>query len=278
MLPILQSLPEGSSGTGISYYSNAVRCPRKAKLDVLHRAAREPGDASPNYRADVGKIFHALCEIYYNTGERSISVELSDINMGEAPDEARRLFSAYTERFNRSDFARVIATELQLPAKEADVAVIASLLGVSPFTCRLDMAVEVAQEHCDVLYRKRGLVLTPGVYLWDFKTKAAKGAGDELVYRHAPQFLAYQAVWNALNPETPCLGMVADCIVAHKKMVDNSFYSILVPAPGPEQIAGLKRFLAYAQKQTELDEPNWLSCFDYGRACPHLTSGACNRA
>jgi hypothetical protein len=272
-LPILQSLPEGSSGTGISFYSQAAKCSRKLHLDKQAEASQ-----AGNFRPDVGKIFHALCEIYFSTGHSNIAVELSDVNLGEAPDEARRLFSAYAERFSPQDFSRVVATELLLPASPEQEGLVASAVGVSPFTCRLDMVVEVDARSVDILYKKRGIIIPePGIYLWDFKTKGQKGSNDEVVYRYSPQFIAYQIVWNTLNPGMPAKGMIADVIVGHKKLTDNSFYSVLVPPPTNEFAAGLRRWLAYAQKQASNDEPNWLACFDFGRACPHLLSGACNR-
>lgn len=120
--------------------------------------------------------------------------------------------------------------------------------------------------------------MEPGIYLWDFKTKGQRGNNDELVYRHSPQFIAYQVVWNSLYPHIACKGMVADVVVGHKKLEDKSFYSVLVPPPTDVQIQGLQRWLQNAKKLASNDEPNWLACFDFGRACPHLTSGACTRA
>jgi hypothetical protein len=277
VLPVLQSLPTGSSGTGISYYSTAAKCARRARLDK----ERAESSFSSDLRMDTGKIFHALCEIYFSTGQQNIAVELGDVNYGEAPDEARRLFAAYAERFFPEDFSRVVATELLLPPEGDSVAAakIAEAIGVSPFTCRIDMVVEVDERSAEVLNKKRKLTLEPGVYLWDFKTKGARDNNAELVYRHAPQFIAYQVAWNALNPSNPCKGMVADVIISHKKMEDDkSFYSVFVPPPQEIQVRGLRRFLQSAQANAPTDNPNWLACFDFNKACSHLVSGACDRA
>ncbi len=273
-LPILQTIPSGSSGTGISYYSEAARCSRRLRLNKMF----EVEGTRPQ---DTGKIFHALCEVFYDEKKRAgAAFQLDDLNYGEAADEAKRLFLAYSERFAPTDFAKVLATELLLPA-EGDTearAIIETAVGVSPFTCRIDMVVEVDARSAEVLYKKRGLVLDGyGTYLWDWKTKGQKGSSDDLIYRFSPQFIAYQLVWNALHPDNPCKGMIADVIVGHKKLEDKSFYSVLCPPPTMEQAMGLRRWLQAAQRNAATDDPNWLSCFEFGRPCPHLLSGNCTR-
>jgi hypothetical protein len=271
-LPILQSLPGGSSGTGISYYSTVSRCTRKAALDKL--VSRDA-----DYRPDVGRIFHALCEIYYQTKSADIVVELSDLNLGEAPDEARRLFAEYAKRYSPSDFAEILGTEVLLPSNPQLTPAVEAAVGVSPFTARVDLIVRVDERSAAVLAQKRHIICEPGVYLWDYKTKGQINKYDDILYRQrSAQFIAYQIAYNAEHPDSPCKGMVADIIVGHKKLEDKSFYSILVPAPSKEQTAHFREFLEDAKLRAGVQKPNWTACFDYNKPCQHLTSGLCDRS
>jgi hypothetical protein len=279
LLPVLQSaIQEGGSGTGVSHYRNVSQCVRRDRLDRERRDSFANAPAEQNLPTDTGKIFHALMEVYYGR-KQNLTTEVSDVNLGDAATEAIRLAAEYTKRFSPDDFAEVVGCEIQLPADDFERLKIWESLMV-PFTLRLDMVVRLEATHCNLLEQKRKLPgLQPGYYAWDFKTMASKNSHAELFYRHDPQFRGYQYAWGLLRPSMPLNGMIADCIVGHKNLTDNSFQSVLVPYPTERQIDGWKRWIR-AQRCREIETPddyNLSACFNFHRPCPHLVSGACDQ-
>jgi hypothetical protein len=222
-------------------------------------------------------LFHAVLDTYYTKGTANIVLELDDVELDEASKEAMRLFHGYASRFPPTGFGKVIGSELQIPKDDNEAVRIQEFLGV-PFTARLDLVVELSSSDIQALVERRPELagIEPGIYIVDHKTSGRRGADDPIKYRISTQFIGYQALWNHLNPDRPCKGMIANCVVRHKKLVDASFYSVLVPPPTHEQILGLKTFLQHTKVLMTTNMANWGACYQWG-VCPHLTSGRCDR-
>ena len=272
---VLHSVPGGSSGTGASYYLSGAACPRKAQLDLEQK---EMGVVQTGGRAaQIGTMFHALMDVYYSKGTSDVVLELDDLELNENAGEAMRLFAEYTKRFPSSGFGEVIGSELQVPRDENEATRVREFLGV-PFTLRLDLITELKGPEIPSLVQRRPELegIEPGVYIIDHKTSGARGKDDPIKYRISTQFIAYQMVWNHLNPDRPCKGMIANCVVRHKKLVDNSFYSVIVPPPTFDQQIGLKNFLGHTAVLMKTGVANWAACYQWG-VCHHYTSGRCDR-
>jgi len=83
-------------------------------------------------------------------------------------------------------------------------------------------------------------------------------------------------MWNFLHPDDPCKGMIANCIVRHRKLTKDSFYSVLVPTPSEEQVLSLRTFLEKASALAGTDMANWAACYNF-KPCYHYMNGACQR-
>lgn len=266
------------SGTGISFYSVACECSRKARLK------REKEDIIRQYEdmtgADAGSLFHKYMEGYYGT-DKEQTIEVDDLALEPALNEANRLYQAYTQRFPRTFFGKVLGTEVQLPpdGDPGAAARVCDAVGVAPFTCRIDMVVELGPEDVSRLQRLPGMghLTQPGVYLVDHKTAERRNSMLDLEYNHSAQMIAYQLAWNAVNPSNPCNGVIINQVVKHMRLTDASFELAFVRPPTDIAIAGLKKWLQWAKLQAETDCCNWKACFNYHRPCAFLVSGDCNR-
>src|SRR3990167_11516014 len=106
--PVLYVENTGGSGRGISFYSEAALCGRRAKLNSEFENV--PGEA-----AAVGIVFHKLAELYHK-GEDVPQVVLPYNNFSaDAVQEGLRLFGAYRQRYRPDAFGKVIDTEILLP-------------------------------------------------------------------------------------------------------------------------------------------------------------------
>ena len=276
MAYVIDKLPLGGSGRGISHYLDVAACARRAHLKTQDSDERD--GPPPNTGATIGVIFHAIMEGYYD-GIPLSSIQLAlDEKYDEDAKEAWRLAVEYARRFGPQDF-EVLHLELLFPEEDdlVQAARIRQLFGVE-LTARLDMVVRIGEEHIEPLLQKRpGLAgIVPGVYLWDFKTSYARDAHAALKWRMSPQFIAYPMMWDLLQPDTPCLGMVADVVIRHRKFKPESFESYLVRPPVEVQREGLIKWLGRVQKMEAARMPNWVSCFNWG-PCRFYTDGICDR-
>jgi hypothetical protein len=95
-------------------------------------------------------------------------------------------------------------------------------------------------------------------------------------FNNSLQFWAYMLAWNELNPDDPCLGMIANVVVRHKQMTEKSFSQLLCKVPTPDQEVVLGTFLNNSAILAKSGMPNAAVCFDQG-ICPHFESGRCGR-
>lgn len=278
VLPLPRS---GSSGAGISYYTQIIRCPRKVVLD---RELKEPDDRADGAAA-VGTMVHQLDELYYGgRSDNPLVIPISDVNWGNSIEEAKRCWGAYIKRFPGRDWwGEVLAVEEQHPAEpfegiavEADL--IAAAVGIDPFTIRIDRVIRVTEESAARIALNTELgALKPGVYLYDRKTKGKADGDAALMHAHSLQFYAYMLVYNAINQHEPCLGLIVDEIVTTK---EPKFRQFLVTPPDEQQQQVVRSMLKNAKALEKSDAALGVAfgCKEYNRFCPHLLSGACTRS
>lgn len=263
----------GGSGRGISYYSTAARCPRRAKLDATLTGASAGHDAA------VGTIGHGGLELFYKgeldweTATSTDTTWMVDEPFMDAMPEAIRLMRAYLRRFPERDFwGEVVGAEVSLP-EEAKASFVKAFFMVD-LTARLDLVVRVKEEHLTRILDRTGLQLTPGIYIIDHKFKTRRDNNLIETYTLSAQFTAYPPLWDLHHPAEPCQGMIANVIVGNK---EPAFQQALVQPPDETRLTGLRNWLIAAEALAGTDFPNWTSCKDFNRVCGHYSSGLCNR-
>ena len=254
----------GGSGTGVSFYRQAMNCGQKARLNALLK-----GGGGGSFATDTGTYFHAMMEWYYG-GEGLL--EFNDFQLDDAQTEALRLFRAYAKVFGPGDFARVVGCEMFMPEDGAEKAV-HDMMGVAPFTGRIDMVVELDEAACERLGAKRPEIaghLEPGIFLWDFKTKGQSDKSAAVKAAWNVQFLAYQMAYCAQTGVEP-IGMISDYVIRTKVP---KFYSCFTAFPDDTEQAMVRQYLQEGRRRFEEGLPNLEECFNYGE-CFHRKTGNC---
>ncbi len=273
---VIPSLDGTSSGTGIGYYMRALECARRLKLD-LEKQEDNKDDAN------VGTAFHALQSIYYTRKTSSIVFDARLEN--DATREASRLLRGYAERFYPVLVGEVVSSEIKFPANAEEAAFLLKLMGF-PITGRPDLVITLRnQQDVDRLTAARPSLgeITPGTYLWDFKTKKAKSSNWIQEYDLDWQFTGYPYLYNALHfafPDHypgPVKGIVGDFVVRHKELTDASFHALLFQFPSAGKIRGFTNVMRQGYEASLTDTARPVNCFDFGKACHHYTSGRCPR-
>ena len=271
----------GGSGTGVSHYMSGASCPRKCRLDK--EVEKSDFGSEKTIRRDAGIIFHKLAELYHGqTGAEELKavIEYDDApSLNPALSEAQRMFIAYKKCRDRKHWGKVLGVEVPIPGEEATEETKARLkevMGVEPFTALIDMVVEVQEENVAAICRRTGLDLTPGVYLFDHKTKGRMDSNMHIVHGQSLQAAAYQMGYEAMTGVKPN-GMIFSIVVAHKVMAAKSFASFVADYPPEHVQEGVRGFLNGAKALAGSDFPNWSACFNRFGICQHLTSGACDR-
>lgn len=279
----LQVIPDwksDSSPSGISYYNRAQDgCPFRRGLDkqyaeLLKDMELEDGDP---VATSVGSAFHKILEHYYRRTLHEVAFDANNPSVAEA----LRLFAEYRKYHPVEEFGPVVGAEIEfsLPTDLAQ-----SLLGVSAFTGRIDLVVDILPEKLEELndFEKRALGISkPGLYAIDHKTMKQKYRDSAMRFLNDFQFWAYPLCWNALYPERPIQGMIANCAVRRKALTRDAFWSVLVPLATPQQVASLKAHLQQSVQLYTLLGTNFKNrskCLGYGQTCPHWTTGACDRS
>lgn len=253
-LVVIPSSEPGGSEHGLSTRLSYLGCRRKTLYD------QSKGSSGA---AKVGVIFHKMLEIYYSKKMKDVVFKYQE--GVEDPDyaEALRLFNAYRENFPPTELGKVLGCEVLVETDDPTV------VGVAPYTGRIDMVVELDQEACDQLLETRKLSVNPGVYLMDTKTTSRMNKNLPLKYEHSLQVAAYQVLWNHLNPDTPCLGMIMNVVVRNKKP---TFFSTVVGYPPEHQrdvLAATLQECDRIKEQRGEDFVDITECFSFG-TCPHL--------
>lgn len=286
-LVVIPEWKSESSPHGNSYWSQfQAGCPHQRVLnkryaDLLRDMELDEDEASATA---IGSAFHKILEHYY----RGTLDEVAFDSDNAAVAEALRIFGSYRLRFPVQEFGDVVGTEYSFgfdtPAEGSPAPY--SPVGVTPFTGRIDMVVNVTNDaHIEWLQSPNGRnlpVSKKGIYLLDHKTMGQRRQTIEMEFMNSFQFHAYMMCWDVLYGETQgyCNGMIANCVVRHKTMNERSFFSVFVPPPTPAQQQAVRSHFQMAKSLQETygdDYKNRSYCFSWGKVCPHFRSGACDR-
>lgn len=255
----------GGSGQGWSYWSSFLGCPRRYALDQKSKAATDS-----KALATIGTYFHWLLEQYYQ-GVMAVNDEVAYERPADnsAWNEALRMFFAYQQEFPYDEF-EVIGCEVEIEAASEDI------VGIAPFTGRIDMVVRVREDQIDQIYKTRGILLEPGVYLLDTKTTSKQMSYEFEFWQSSIQLNAYMLVWDALHPNDKVKGTIVNVVQRNKKVI---YRSHLIFPPEKDMKALVFQTLRRCQDLRDFngEYTNVSRCYDYFKPCPHLVSGACDR-
>ena len=262
----------GGSGTGISYYSTASRCSRRARLD------KEYGSPSSE-DSRTGTVGHALLDLFYTNkltaallDDPNLHIQVPEEFQEEVP-EAIRLTKAYLKKFPERDFwGEVLGTEVGFPEGGQEDLIKAFFM--VPLTARLDLVTRVDAAQSARIKERTGLDVPLGVIIVDHKFRTRRDSYVQDTYDLSAQFAAYPPLWDIHHPDEPCQGMVANSVIGNK---EPAFQHCYVRPPDAVKLTGLRNWLIGAEALAGTDFPNWTSCKDFNRTCAHYSAGRCDR-
>lgn len=271
-IPIVGTEASSASVAGMSYWSSFHACPKQRYLDNLYGIGT---DETEQEALGTGAVFHKLMELYYTNQLDQAELNLDNANVVEG----YRLFKGYKDLFPPDEFGEVIGCEFPFLIPEDYPT---NVVGVRPFTGRIDMVVRLDDTHVQRLRETRNLpLMEPGIYLLDHKTMKQKRQTVDIEMRERFQFHAYMLAWDEFFGKKYglCKGFIANCVVKHKNLVPGSFFCVFSPFPDSDQMTALAVYLqqAYELRSRWGDQrANGDQCFKY-RVCNHFISGACKR-
>jgi hypothetical protein len=254
---------------GIHRDINAATCGRRAHLDAV-----VGGEEGFSEDRDVGTVGHALLARYH-TGQ---DIDIPRPDLAADWDISDPLYNILREAWRMFDFySGVVAPDGWGRVLAAEQLLVGQLPDGTRKTGQADLVVEIPQgAHDTPVFLRTGLPLSGGVYLVDHKFKTRKDSNVHLRYAFDLQPKLYQYLYEKTTGVRPA-GFIINMLVRHKKLTPDSMVAILVDPPTDEEIEQLTRFVNLAGRRRLEAAPNLAACFNYGRACPHLLSGACDR-
>ncbi len=282
----------GGSGTGMSYYSVAARCGRKARLDTerraMYRNTDAPLPATKNHFV-IGSVYHKLHEL----ARANNNLPLIDLNeRWQNPNVAEgvRLYKGWLRTWGVDFWGRCLGVEVKIIDTQTFPCVCGPHSGddptydcpgdgeTIPVTAALDMIVEMDDAACERA-KRRGLELSPGRYIIDWKT--SDGPGNGVGYAEGLQALWYCAAWNQQNPHQQVSGIVFDVVNKRARRKDRSvlaedFQAHYVPC-GLEDVQALAGLVQQGHENVTANRPNRAECTDWqGNVCAFRMSGECD--
>lgn len=274
----------GGSGAGMSHYSSAARCGRRARLSAeRYQKFRDEKAALPPTKNHfiVGSVYHKLHELARRPSA-NLTLDLNERFENPSVAEGVRLYKGWMRHWSLDFWGRCLDVEVHLEDDttfELDLEKLGHF-GTAPITVTgaMDMVVEMDAEACQRA-KRRGLELTPGRRIVDWKTADAPSDGSN--YAQGLQTLWYPYLWNLHFPETPVDGIIYDCIYKRGRRKDRSvltedFGAYYFPA-GMESVDALRGMVLQGHRNIVEDIPNRAECCDWrGQVCPFRTSGDCD--
>lgn len=193
---MILELPEGSSGSGISYYEKLMGCNRKAFLANNEALVREIGGIDGQA---IGILMHAFLELYDNRqivyGDLE-SIKIEDHWAIKNPSnliEARRLMNWWMMTYEPEHFGETVGTEIFL----ADNSVLKETFGIpsnKKLTARLDLVTRMTEEKADKFQKIRDTIIEPGLWIVDHKWYKVRSGFINV--RESMQMLAYPIIFD----------------------------------------------------------------------------------
>lgn len=267
--PVLDLSKSEASPFGLGYWDTVLECARKAQLDKQH----PPDPDTPLPKAlEIGILYHLFLELYFSeTKDFECSrIQIRSVHSADARAEAEKLFRAFRVRYKNSDFGRIIACEKTYT--EEINALGAGSYSDPPleFTIKPDLVTKVTKTTTAKLKKLDRIVLTPGYWLWDWKTAGFVDGKLRYFYEHGLRAFAYQIVWNMLHPKQALQGAVFHVVTKTNPV---KFVPMVIRKP---TVHDRKRFESYLYSAADtlgtygLDrETNPSACVTWRETCRH---------
>lgn len=274
----------GGSGLGMSHYSQASRCGRKARLSQERNAHFASLDSSTlpatKNHFVIGSVMHKLHELARTEHEHVLDYSEQFANLNVA--EGVRLYRGWLRHWGLDFWGECIAVEAGLEDSETfeygDCEDSCGCNDIIPVTGAIDMVVEMDEAACERA-KRRGLELTPGRRIIDWKS--ADGPSDGSQYAGGLQALWYPHLWNLHNPERPVDGIIFDVVMKRSRRKDRTvlpedFQAFYIPY-GMESVDALRGMVQQGHRNVVEDIPNRSECVSWrGEVCAFRLNGACN--
>ena len=281
---IASAINTGGSGRGMSYYSAAARCGRRARLSEERReaftAAGRDGLPRDKNAFAIGSIYHLLHQ-QAREPRADLELDFSDAYTNINVIEALRMYRGWMNVWGRDYWGRTLAVERKLPESGAEVReAIARTFGAQ-VNGTVDMVVELGDD--DAVRAQRRLPgIQAGRYVLDWKT--ADSDADGVAYALGLQAMWYPALWNWCYPDAPVSGIIFDVALKRGRRRDRAMYAddfqaffVETAQNSHQRVVSLLRGMVRQGRLNVLhDVPNRAECVDWrGQTCPFL-NGECD--
>ena len=263
-LSIIDTVGSGSTTHGLSRYKRYLGCPYYA------RWAEDNSDMSRAAR--VGILGHKLLEAWFR-GETIPELFITEHTVEDEDfNKALTYAKQFQEKYDPNVFGKPLEVEKEVKVKDPNV------VGIAPFTGRIDLMTRVTQQVIKDLPDQFELFdpineLEPGYWLVDHKFYSQKRSNLEEGLLGDLQFIAYPLAWNATQ-KRKVLGTIVNVIVMNKKM-----RNVLVVCPLPDynkvrKLHNAMNIIHQRMTAPEL-EKNPMHCESYFGSCPVKRAGDC---
>lgn len=206
----------GGSGRGLSFWSEAAKCGKRALLYEERRAHWDDDPSSvPAFDPDKKSAF-AVGSVYHKLHEMWAQGQLSDDLLARVPPIydasvalGLHLFLGWRAHFPVNFWGQDVAIELTLPLGEWAENTMKHELG-AVVNAKPDRVVYMDREALERVNQRHPEIRREGFYMVDFKTTGADY--DSIYYREGLQNYWYPVAWELDNPDKPLEGFVYDLI------------------------------------------------------------------
>ena len=283
-LALHHAVNSGGSGRGMSFWSGAARCGRRAVLSERKYAGfRDVRSTLPILKNHflVGSLFHAMQE-GWRQEEPAYSYDSAVSYQNVNVIEAARLFTGYMANWSREMWGRTLAVECQLPNTADTASDIFTTFGVE-VTGKVDMVCELGEEHL-AQARRRLPDIKPGRYIVDFKTSEQPTPGSAIAYTLGLQAMWYPLLWNWAHPDRPVEGMIFDVIYKRSRRaprpytVDDfaAYFAPTLPGSTNLTVNALRGMIMQGKYAVDNFLPNRGECVSWrGETCQYFKN-VCN--
>lgn len=275
----------GGSGEGMSHYSLASRCGRRARLSQRRYdgfAERKAALPLTKNHFIVGSVYHKLHELARRPND-GLVIDFDEQYQNPNVAEGLRLYKGWLRTWGLDFWGKCLGVEVHLADETTFVYHVEGVqFDASDKNIRvsgqIDMVVEMDEAACERA-KKRGLDLPPGRRLVDWKT--ADAPGDGLTYTDGVQGMWYMHLYNLHHPDTPVDGIIFDVIYKRSRRKDRSVllddfgaYHVLY---GRENVESLRGMVLQGHRNIVEDIPNRSECVSWrGDVCPFRANGECD--
>jgi hypothetical protein len=264
---------------GISFYKQILGgC---VKRYFCEREVGEDGGVDAGF----GTAVHAYLDPYHS--RKPLPTLSEDIPQGGyvSPAEFMR---RYSKRFSPDGFGQTLLSEKRLTMtlhdEECDIHRLitkqyqpeepACICAGIPFVGTLDRLCRFDEADCELFFNERGVMLEPGDYLGDHKSKKSRSNVMIPSFMKEPQFTGYHMLAKA-NGFGELKGTLVNIMIRYKEDRDDAFVTLLIPPPDEDAIKVWEHIVREGDEKLRRKGRDYCDptdCFSFSRECGCLSS------